>query len=71
MHACMHACMCVGTGFTRKHFHFEPWPLHDIAVANIVWCMAYTREVGGGIVYCPIVGQSYCTNIGNADGRGE
>ena len=24
------------------------WPLHDIAIPNIVWCMAYTREVGGG-----------------------
>ena len=21
--------------------------LHDIAIANIVWCMAYTRGVGG------------------------
>jgi len=24
------------------------WPLHDIAIANIVWCMAYKRRVGGG-----------------------
>ena len=24
------------------------WPLHDIAIANIVWCMAYERGVGGG-----------------------
>jgi len=23
------------------------WPLHDIAMANIVWRMAYTRGVGG------------------------
>jgi len=23
------------------------WPLHDIAITNIVWCMAYTRGVGG------------------------
>jgi len=22
-------------------------PLHDIAIPNIVWCMAYTRGVGG------------------------
>jgi len=24
------------------------WPVYDIAIANIVWCMAYTREVEGG-----------------------
>jgi len=23
------------------------WPLHDIAITNIVWCMAYTRGSGG------------------------
>ena len=27
------------------------WPLHDIVITNIAWCMAYTREVGGGVVY--------------------
>jgi len=26
----------------------ENWPLHDIAMHNIVWCMAYKRRVGGG-----------------------
>jgi len=30
------------------------WPLHDIVIANIVWCMAYKREVVGGVVYCAI-----------------
>jgi len=24
------------------------WRLHDIAIANIVWCKAYKRGVGGG-----------------------
>ena len=24
------------------------WLLHDIAITNIVWCMAYTKGVGGG-----------------------
>jgi len=24
------------------------WPLHDIAITAIVWCIAYTREVGWG-----------------------
>jgi len=23
------------------------WPLHDIAITNIVWCMAYKRGVRG------------------------
>ena len=25
-----------------------PWPLHDIATTNIVWCMAYERGGRGG-----------------------
>ena len=25
-----------------------PWPSHDIAIANIVWCMAFKGGVGGG-----------------------
>jgi len=24
------------------------WPLHGIAITNVVWCMAYKRGVGGG-----------------------
>jgi len=30
------------------------WFLHDIAIANVVWCMAYIRRIGWGVVYCPI-----------------
>jgi len=30
------------------------WPLLDISITNIVWCMAYKREVVGGVVYCAI-----------------
>ena len=26
----------------------ESWPLHDIAIANIVWCTAYARGDRGG-----------------------
>ena len=26
----------------------QGWPSHDIAITNIVWCMAYKRGVGGG-----------------------
>jgi len=23
------------------------WPLHDIVITNMVWCMTYTRKVKG------------------------
>jgi len=26
----------------------QSWPLRDIGITNIVWCMVYQREVGGG-----------------------
>jgi len=32
-------------------------PLQDIVMTNIVWCIAYTQEVGRGVVYCPIMVQ--------------
>jgi len=35
----------------------ESWPLQDIVITNIVWCMAFTREVEKAVVYCPIVVQ--------------
>ena len=35
------------------------WPLHDIVITNIVWCIAYKREVGRGVLYCPITVQQY------------
>ena len=37
---------------TRPQNPGAAWPLQDIAIANIVWCMAYKRGVGGGGVYC-------------------
>jgi len=33
------------------------WPLHDIVIANIVWCITYKRESGEEVVYCPIIVQ--------------
>jgi len=30
------------------------WPLHDIAITNMVLCMAYKWGVGGGVVYFAI-----------------
>ena len=46
------------------------WPLHDIFIATIVCCVAYKREPGRGVVYCPIVVHWYSTRVGNAGGRG-
>jgi len=47
------------------------WPAHDIVITNIVWCIAYKQEVGSGVVYGPIIVQSYCNRVGNADRRGN
>jgi len=35
------------------------WPLHNIVIANIVWCKAYTREVMGA----SYIAQSTCKSI--------
>jgi len=40
------------------------WPAYDIAITNIVWCIAYKRKVARGVVYCPIIVHSYCTRVG-------
>jgi len=47
------------------------WPLYDFGMTNIIWCIEYKGEVGRGIVYCPMIVQSYCIGVGNAGGRGE
>jgi len=31
--------------------------VHDMVTANIVWSIAYKRESGGKVVYCPIIAQ--------------
>jgi len=34
---------------TRTYLEEEVgWPIHDIAIINIIWCMAYKGRVGGG-----------------------
>jgi len=33
------------------------WPLHDIAITDMIWCMALKGRVGGGGVYCAMVVQ--------------
>jgi len=35
------------------------WSLHDIAIANIVWCMAFKGGVGGGAC----IAQWLCSSI--------
>jgi len=45
------AISCKGQG--------APWPLHDIAITNVVWCMACTRRVGWGGSY---IAQQSCNN---------
>ena len=42
------------------HIPLNPtWPLHDIFIAKIVWCMTYTREIEG-VFY---ITQSLCNSI--------
>jgi len=30
------------------YIYIYGWPLHEIVITNIIWCMAYKREVEGG-----------------------
>jgi len=63
----------MNTWIRTQHVGCPPaaWPLHDIAMTNIVWRMAYTRGVRWGVVYCPIAAQQYCNSVGNAGGPEE
>jgi len=50
------------------------WPLHDIVITNIVWCLAYQREVEGGRILSnsrAIVLQQCgpCRRVGRMKGR--
>jgi len=38
----------LGLRQTRPARRPAPWPLHDIAIPNIVWCIEYNRGVGSG-----------------------
>ena len=58
--------MCIQDVFKSYHtswyaiYYYYPlasWPSHDIDMPNSVCCIAYTREVGRGVVYCPIIKQ--------------
>jgi len=43
-----------------------PWL--TLFITNIARCMAFKAEVEGGVVYCSIVVQWYCTIVDNASG---
>ena len=67
----------LGLGFTQKPVQVAPpakhvadWPLQDVAITNIVWCMAYKGGVGMRVVYCAIVVHTYCNGVNNAGGGG-
>jgi len=63
----MYVCVCVCVYLfvygrvlvLTAHYMDEAdvWHLHDIVMTNNVWCIAYTREVGRGALYCPIIVQ--------------
>jgi len=62
----------MGYGLKReKGAYVEIWPLHDIAIANIVWCIAYKRGVRTGGVYCAVVGQYICNSVCITGGGGQ
>jgi len=49
------------------------WPLHDIAIANIVWCMAFKGGVGGGACIaqwsCNSIELGYALQVGGVNKR--
>jgi len=53
---CCHAPVGLGRRRDRR-WPTVIWPLHDIVITNMVWCIAYRREVGRGVVYSPIIVQ--------------
>ena len=63
MDMCASVCVCGRSRLKRRSRSFlpraAPWPLHDIAIANIVWCMAYIRGSGWGLY----VAQQPCNSI--------
>jgi len=63
--------VCVYTYIYMHAADVVGWPLQDIVTANIVLCMANTRGVGWGVVYCALDAQSYCNRVSNADRGGD
>jgi len=51
----------------RDHTRVTDWPLHDITLTNIVWCLAHKRGVGEGGAY--IANCAICF-VGKIQGRG-
>jgi len=57
--------------WVKKRLTLGSSPVICIGIANLVWCIACKRELGGEVVYCPIVVQWYCTRVGTAGRRGR
>jgi len=47
------------------------WPLYDIAITIMVWCMADKRGSWGGVINCAIFVQQCCNSVGKAGGGGN
>jgi len=46
--------------------------LYTILLLPMLYSAWHTNEISeGGVVYCPIVVQQYCTRVGNVGGRRE
>ena len=45
-HIYIHVCTNENVYINCLPITSPTWPLHDIAITNIVWCMAHKREVG-------------------------
>jgi len=43
-------------GLRPRRQRIAPWPLHDIAIANIVWYILQSQGVGGNIILRNSVG---------------
>jgi len=56
---------------SRAKLLYSRWPLHDIAIANIVWCMAYRSGGRKVAVYCAMGVQYNCSRVGFAGGEGQ
>jgi len=57
LHVCQHEPQRAHLDHRQLSGESVHWPVHDIVIANIVWCIAYKRESGGEVVYCPIIVQ--------------
>jgi len=61
-HICIYSCatqLLTSTSDPVQSWPVRSWPLHNIAVTNSVWCMAYKGGVGWGAY----IAQKLCNSI--------